>query len=106
MNLRMRCPRCGHGVAWWRSLGFLRFLSIGCPRCHSVLAIDDRGRAAIVGSIAVALVPAVFVESATDSATAVGLTIIAGVLAGCLVATRVGRLVVSPEDPALQDQTR
>ena len=98
----LRCPNCDHGISRWQLLGFLRLLSISCPQCRTLLAIDSRGRAVLIGSILASIPFAAILMQFTDAKVAVPAAVVAGFVFGCVASAKVGRLGVSPEDSGRQ----
>jgi phage FluMu protein Com len=97
-RVKNQCPRCGVDIGWEQHLRFLRLVSIRCPRCRALLALDRQGRYALWGPLAVAVILAVLLEQIAAPASVCALVVLAGLPAAALAASRLGRLGISAED--------
>jgi len=93
-----QCPKCGHEVSRWLYIGFLRLFSINCGQCRALLAIDNRGRYTLWGSILVSVLLAALVAQVFTPSIVYPVMVVTGFIVGVFISSHVGRIGVSPED--------
>jgi endogenous inhibitor of DNA gyrase (YacG/DUF329 family) len=97
MNMSLQCPLCGARVSWLKAVRRIRRASFPCVQCGAPLALDRRGRTTMLASIAASVVVSAVVKQEAASVVAGLITLCVGILAGCLVTWRLGRLGSSEE---------
>lgn len=96
--MNQTCPKCGQRVTRWQYIEFLRLVSSHCRGCGALLGIDDRGRGALWGFIIGSVFLGAIVAQIIPPSIAYPVLVIAGMVAGVLVAARIGTVGISVED--------
>jgi len=81
-------------------LKLLRLFSVPCHHCNTLVALDERGRSALLVTVFGSLLVAAVAAWATDSSVVLGVMLVLGLYLGFIVVAKVGRLGFSPEDSA------
>lgn len=96
--MALRCPDCGVNISRGQLLVLLRLSSIACPNCQAELALDGKGRAILIGVTLASIPLAVVLREVSSIDLAVPVTVIVGVVFGCVASAKVGKLRVVESD--------
>jgi predicted RNA-binding Zn-ribbon protein involved in translation (DUF1610 family) len=97
--VRFVCPQCRQPLGRWQILWFLRLFAFPCPACGVQVAIDEKGRLALVATVMAAVFIGTLTGVLTDSGELAAFAALGVLVLGAYLAGRVGTFGVFRAGP-------
>ncbi|MBD3180074.1 MAG: hypothetical protein GF417_11030 [Candidatus Latescibacteria bacterium] len=86
------CPRCGIRIGFWEMIRFIRLKSIICPGCGRFIALDKKGRMALMAPVIISFFLIFAILKVSGRPVFILAIIAAGFAAGAFMAGIYGKL--------------